>query len=38
MMIKRMVCALCAVMLSLSLCACGEKTKSIDSRHLKTAW
>lgn len=34
MMIKRMVCALCAVMLSLSLCACGEKTNSIDMQAL----
>lgn len=37
MMIKRMVCALCAVMLSLSLCACGEKTKSIDMQALKNS-
>ena len=35
MMIKRIVCALCAVMLSLSLCACGEKTKSIDMQALE---
>lgn len=37
MMIKRMVCALCAVMLSLSLCACGEKTKSIDMQALENS-
>lgn len=37
MMIKRIVCALCAVMLSLSLCACGEKTKSIDMQALKNS-
>lgn len=37
MMIKRMVCALCAVMLSLSLCACGEKTKSIDMHALENS-
>lgn len=37
MMIKRMVCALCAVMLSLSLCACGEKTKSIDMQVLENS-
>ena len=35
MMIKRMVCALCAVMRSLSLCACGAKTKSIDMQALE---
>lgn len=34
MMIKRMVCALCAVMLAFSLCACGEKTNSIDMQAL----
>ena len=32
-----MVCALCAVMLSLSLCACGEKTKSIDMQALENS-
>ena len=37
MMIKRIVCALCAVMLSLSLCACGEKTKSIDMQALENS-
>lgn len=37
MMIKRMVCALCAVMLSLSLCACGEKTNSIDMQALENS-
>lgn len=37
MMIKRMVCALCAVMLSLSLCTCGEKTKSIDMQALENS-
>ena len=37
MMIKRMVCALCAVLLSLSLCACGEKTKSIDMQALENS-
>ena len=37
MMIKRMVCALCAVMLALSLCACGEKTKSIDMQALENS-
>lgn len=37
MMIKRMVCALCAVMLSLSLCACGEKTKSIYMQALENS-
>lgn len=37
MMIKTMVCALCAVMLSLSLCACGEKTKSIDMQALENS-
>lgn len=37
MMIKRMVYALCAVMLSLSLCACGEKTKSIDMQALENS-
>lgn len=37
MMIKRIVCALCAVMLSLSLCACGEKTKSIDMQTLENS-
>lgn len=37
MMIKRMVCALCAMMLSLSLCACGEKTKSIDMQALENS-
>lgn len=37
MMIKRMVCALCAVMLSLSLCAFGEKTKSIDMQALENS-
>ena len=31
MMIKRIVCALCAVMLALSLCACGEKNE--EHRH-----
>lgn len=34
MMIKRMVCALCAVMIAFSLCACGEKTNSIDMQAL----
>lgn len=37
MMIKRMVCALCAVMLAFSLCACGEKTKSIDMQALENS-
>lgn len=37
MMVKRIVCALCAVMLSLSLCACGEKTKSIDMQALENS-
>lgn len=37
MMIKRMVCALCAVMLAFSLCACGEKTNSIDMRALENS-
>lgn len=37
MMIKRIVCALCAVMLALSLCACGEKTKSIDMQALENS-
>lgn len=37
MMIKRIVCALCAVMLSLSLCACGEKTNSIDMQALENS-
>ena len=37
MMIKRIVCALCAVMLSLSLCACGEKTKRIDMQALENS-
>lgn len=37
MMIKRMVCALCAVMLAFSLCACGEKTKSIDMQTLENS-
>ena len=37
MMIKRIVCALCAVMLSLSLCACGKKTKSIDMQALENS-
>lgn len=37
MMIKRIVCALFAVMLSLSLCACGEKTKSIDMQALENS-
>ena len=37
MMIKRMVCALCAVILSLSLCACGEKTNSIDMQALENS-
>ena len=37
MMIKRIVCALCAVMLSLSLCACREKTKSIDMQALENS-
>lgn len=37
MMIKRIICALCAVMLSLSLCACGEKTKSIDMQALENS-
>ena len=37
MMIKRIVCALCAVMLSLSLCACGETTKSIDMQALENS-
>lgn len=37
MMIKRMVCALCAVMLAFSLCACGEKTKSIDIQALENS-
>ncbi len=37
MMIKRIVCALCAVMLSLSLCACGEKTKNIDMQALENS-
>lgn len=37
MMIKRMICALCAVMLALSLCACGEKTKSIDMQALENS-
>ncbi|OLA41556.1 MAG: hypothetical protein BHW36_08940 [Firmicutes bacterium CAG:24053_14] len=36
-MIKRIVCALCAVMLALSLCACGEKTKSIDMQALENS-
>ena len=34
-MIKRIICALCAVMLAFSLCACGEKTKSIDMQELE---
>lgn len=37
MMIKRMVCALCAVILAFSLCACGEKTKSIDMQALENS-
>ena len=37
MMVKRIVCALCAVMLALSLCACGEKTKSIDMQALENS-
>lgn len=37
MMIKRIVCALCAVMLAFSLCACGEKTKSIDMQALENS-
>lgn len=37
MMIKRMGCALCAVMLAFSLCACGEKTKSIDMQALENS-
>lgn len=37
MMIKRMVCALCAVMLAFSLCACGEKTNSIDMQALENS-
>lgn len=37
MMIKRTICALCAVMLALSLCACGEKTKSIDMQALENS-
>lgn len=37
MMIKRMVCALFAVMLAFSLCACGEKTKSIDMQALENS-
>lgn len=36
-MIKRIMCALCAVMLLLSLCACGEKTKSIDMQALENS-
>lgn len=36
-MIKRIICALCAVMLLLSLCACGEKTKSIDMQALENS-
>lgn len=37
MMVKRIVCALCAVMLALSLCACGEKTKSVDMQALENS-
>lgn len=37
MMIKRMVCALCAAILAFSLCACGEKTKSIDMQALENS-
>ena len=37
MMVKRIVCALCAVMLALSLCACGEKSKSIDMQALENS-
>ena len=35
MMVKRIVCAMCAAILALSLCACGEKTKSIDMQELE---
>lgn len=37
MMIKRIVCVLCAAILAFSLCACGEKTNSIDMQALENS-
>ena len=32
---KRIICAVCALVMALSLCACGEKTKKIDMYELQ---
>ncbi len=32
---KRIVCAVCALVMALSLCACGNKTQSIDMHELQ---
>ena len=32
---KRIICAVCALVMALSLCACGEKTQKIDMHELQ---
>ena len=32
---KRIICAVCALVMALSLCACGEKTQKIDMYELQ---